>query len=137
MNVYNRSFFNAIVISALILLSIRTFAQSIVAGTNAMAPSDGTAKISKPPSPSKGFKHQYALINGVKTHYMIGGTGEPPLLVHGFVQNWYMWNRLLTELSKHFTVIAPDLPGVGESGGVNSSWQAIYQPALTLSADIN
>jgi pimeloyl-ACP methyl ester carboxylesterase len=27
-----------------------------------------------------------------------------------------MWNRLLPELSKHFTVIAPDLRGVGESG---------------------
>ncbi|GAA3968162.1 alpha/beta hydrolase [Mucilaginibacter dorajii] len=27
-----------------------------------------------------------------------------------------MWNRLLPELSKHFTIIAPDLRGVGESG---------------------
>lgn len=27
-----------------------------------------------------------------------------------------MWNRLLPELSKHFTVIAPDMRGVGESG---------------------
>jgi len=35
--------------------------------------------------------------------------------LHGFGQNWYMWNRLLPELSKHFTVIAPDLRGVGES----------------------
>jgi pimeloyl-ACP methyl ester carboxylesterase len=46
---------------------------------------------------------------------VIGGTGEPLVLLHGFGQNWYMWNRLLPELSKHFTVIAPDLPGLGES----------------------
>jgi pimeloyl-ACP methyl ester carboxylesterase len=70
----------------------------------------------KPALAPVGFKHQYAQVNGVKIHYVIGGKGEPLLLVHGFGQNWYMWNRLLPELSKHFTVIAPDLRGVGESG---------------------
>jgi len=73
-------------------------------------------QIIKPASPPPGFKHQYAQVNGVKIHYVIGGKGEPLLLVHGFGQNWYMWNRLLPELSKHFTVIAPDMRGVGESG---------------------
>jgi pimeloyl-ACP methyl ester carboxylesterase len=70
----------------------------------------------KPAAPPSNFKHQYAVVNGVKIHYVIGGKGEPLLLVHGFGQNWYMWNRLLPELSKHFTVIAPDMRGVGESG---------------------
>lgn len=68
-----------------------------------------------PADPPANFKHQYATVNGVKLHYVIGGKGEPLLLVHGFGQNWYMWNRLLPELSKHFTVIAPDMRGVGES----------------------
>jgi alpha-beta hydrolase superfamily lysophospholipase len=68
-----------------------------------------------PANPPSNFKHQYAIVNGVKIHYVIGGKGEPLLLIHGFGQNWYMWNRLLPELSKHFTVIAPDLRGVGES----------------------
>src|ERR1700749_47167 len=74
------------------------------------------AQTVKPASPPPGFKHQYATVNGVKIHYVIGGKGEPLLLVHDFGQNWYMWNRLLPELSKHFTVIAPDMRGVGESG---------------------
>jgi pimeloyl-ACP methyl ester carboxylesterase len=74
------------------------------------------AAVVKPATPPAGFKNQYATVNGVKIHYVIGGKGEPLLLVHGFGQNWYMWNRLLPELSKHFTVIAPDLRGVGESG---------------------
>lgn len=69
-----------------------------------------------PANPPANFKHHYATVNGVKIHYVSGGKGEPLLLVHGFGQNWYMWNRLLPELSKHFTVIAPDLRGVGESG---------------------
>lgn len=37
-------------------------------------------------------------------HYVIGGKSEPLLLVHGFGQNWFMWNRLLPDLSKHFTI---------------------------------
>lgn len=80
---------------------------------------NGMAKVMpapvKPAAAPAGFKHEYATVNGVKIHYVIGGKGEPLLLVHGFGQNWYMWNRLMPELSKHFTVIAPDLRGVGES----------------------
>jgi pimeloyl-ACP methyl ester carboxylesterase len=87
-----------------------------VAEAHAMRPINGAVKISEPASPPEGFKNQYAMVNGVNIHYVIGGKGEPLLLVHGFGQNWYMWNRLLPELSMHFTVIAPDLRGVGESG---------------------
>jgi pimeloyl-ACP methyl ester carboxylesterase len=73
-------------------------------------------------NPPANFKHGNATVNGVNIHYVIGGEGEPLLLVHGFGQNWYMWNRLLPELSKHFTVIAPDLRGVGESGKPESGY---------------
>ena len=69
----------------------------------------------QPASPPPTFSHQTANVNGVNIHYVIGGEGEPLVLIHGFGQNWYMWNRLLPELAKHFTVIAPDLRGVGES----------------------
>jgi pimeloyl-ACP methyl ester carboxylesterase len=76
----------------------------------------GPARAQNPASPPPNFKHQTATVNGVSIHYVIGGKGAPLMLVHGFGQNWYMWNRLLPELSRHFTVIAPDLRGVGESG---------------------
>jgi len=83
------------------------------------ADSTGTSKNADaaipPAAPPANFKHQVAQVNGVNIHYVIGGEGEPLMLVHGFGQNWYMWNRLLPELSKHFTVIAPDMRGVGES----------------------
>jgi pimeloyl-ACP methyl ester carboxylesterase len=97
----------------LVALVVLFTALSIVANAGAQASHSQSVKPAEPPL---GFKHQYALVNGVKIHYVIGGKGAPLLLVHGFGQNWYMWNRLLPELSKHFTVIAPDLRGVGESG---------------------
>lgn len=68
-----------------------------------------------PASPPANFKHQSAEVNGVRIHYVTGGTGAPLVLVHGFGENWHSWNRILPELSKHFTVIVPDLRGIGES----------------------
>jgi len=85
---------------------------------------DSTSNISTTPpaSPPSNFKHAYAKVNGIDLHYVIGGSGEPLVLLHGFGNNWYMWNRLLPEFSKHFTVIAPDLPGLGESGKPDSGY---------------
>jgi pimeloyl-ACP methyl ester carboxylesterase len=68
-----------------------------------------------PALPPPNFKNQMANVNGVNIHYVIGGAGEPLVLIHGFGQNWFMWNRLLPALSKSFTVIVPDLRGIGES----------------------
>lgn len=77
---------------------------------------DLNAQSVKPAQPPPGFQNKYETVNGIKIHYVTGGKGEPLLLIHGFGQNWFMWNRLMPELSKHFIVITPDLPGVGESG---------------------
>src|ERR1700741_4505425 len=74
------------------------------------------AQTVKPAAPPQGFVHKYEIVNGIKIHYVTGGKGEPLLLIHGFGQNWFMWNRLMPELSKHFTVIDPDMRGIGESG---------------------
>lgn len=85
-----------------------------------------------PANPPANFAHKYATVNGVKIHYVIGGQGDPLVLLHGFGQNWFMWNRLLPELSKHFTVIAPDLRGVGESDKPESGYDK-----KTMAADIH
>ncbi|MFB3388707.1 alpha/beta fold hydrolase [Flavobacterium sp. LAR06] len=89
-------------------------------------------KQASPANPPENFKHATVKVNNVDIHYVIGGKGEPLVLVHGFGQNWYMWNRLLPELSKHFTVIAPDLRGVGESGKPASGYDK-----KTMASDIH
>lgn len=95
-------------------------------------PAETEAAQTKPADPPANFKHETATVNGIKIHYVIGGKGDPLVLVHGFGQNWYMWNRLLPELSKHFTVIAPDLRGVGESDKPESGYDK-----KTMAADIH
>ena len=62
-----------------------------------------------------GFRSATALVNGVNIHYVRGGHGEPLVLLHGWPQTWYEWQRLLPPLAEHYTVIAPDLRGFGDS----------------------
>lgn len=61
------------------------------------------------------FTSGYQTIDGVRLHYVKGGSGPLVYLVHGFGQSWYEWHQLMPELAKQFTVVAPDLPGLGQS----------------------
>ena len=45
----------------------------------------------------------------------ISGQGPPLLLVHGFGISVNIWKNLLPQLSPHFTLVMPELPGIGES----------------------
>jgi haloacetate dehalogenase len=48
-------------------------------------------------------------------HCRVGGRGPPLLLLHGCPQTHVMWHKTVPALAKHFTVIASDLRGYGDS----------------------
>lgn len=50
---------------------------------------------------------------GIRWHVQRGGDGPPLLLVHGTGASTHSWAGLLPLLMRHFTVLAPDLPGHG------------------------
>ena len=54
-------------------------------------------------------------VQGVKLHYLTSGHGAPILLLHGYAETSLMWRPLMPALADRFTVIAPDLPGIGDS----------------------
>jgi pimeloyl-ACP methyl ester carboxylesterase len=47
--------------------------------------------------------------------WRIWGAGPPLVLLHGGYGSWTHWIRNVLPLSRAFTVVAPDLPGLGES----------------------
>ncbi|MCD4676470.1 MAG: alpha/beta hydrolase [Desulfobacula sp.] len=57
------------------------------------------------------------LKNNMKIHTLIkGDKSNPPLvLIHGWPSSSLLWRHMIPELSKHFYVLAPDLPGHGKS----------------------
>ncbi len=54
-------------------------------------------------------------ILGSKVHYTMAGHGPTVILIHGYAETSRMWNAILPALATRFTVIAPDLPGIGDS----------------------
>ena len=60
-------------------------------------------------------KHNYADLGDVRIHYVTSGDGPPVVLLHGWPQTWWEWRHIIPELSSRYTVIAPDLRGLGDS----------------------
>ncbi|MBP2706461.1 alpha/beta hydrolase [Microbispora sp. RL4-1S] len=62
-----------------------------------------------------GFSEHKVQAGSVGINYVIGGHGPTLVLIHGYPQTWYEWRHIMPALAKHYTVIAPDLPGAGRS----------------------
>ena len=56
-----------------------------------------------------------AEIDGVKLHYTTAGRGPAVILLHGYAETSLMWKPIMPLLAERFTVVAPDLPGIGDS----------------------
>src|SRR6266446_3664514 len=56
-----------------------------------------------------------ATVEGAKLHYLTAGHGPAVILLHGYTQTSRMWRPIIPLLAEKFTVIAPDLPGIGDS----------------------
>jgi pimeloyl-ACP methyl ester carboxylesterase len=67
-------------------------------------------------SPIQGITSQTALVDGLRLHYLVSGSGPAVVLLHGFAETSHMWRPLIPLLAAaRFTVIAPDLPAIGDS----------------------
>ncbi len=72
----------------------------------------GTASVPAKPN----YDSLFANVNGVRIHYLKSGSGKTPLvLIHGFGDDARMWLPLFTDFGKDYTIIAPDLRGLGQS----------------------
>jgi len=56
-----------------------------------------------------------AEVDGLKLHYLTAGQGPAVVLFHGYAETSLMWRPIIPLLAAKFTVIAPDLPGIGDS----------------------
>lgn len=81
-----------------------------------------------------------ATVEGVKLHYLTAGQGPAVILLHGYTQTSRMWRPIIPQLAEKFTVIAPDLPGIGDSDipadGLDMKTAAIRIHALAKSLGI-
>ncbi|MFD1277659.1 alpha/beta fold hydrolase [Streptomyces kaempferi] len=101
-----------------------------------------TAAASNTPTPSSssssgeqlpaGFSEHKTKVAGTGIDYVIGGHGPTLVLIHGYPQTWYEWHDIMPALAKHYTVIAPDLPGASRSDAPASGYDK-----KTMAADLH
>ena len=70
----------------------------------------------QPSGASLPIASRIATVDGLKLHYLMAGHGPAVVLLHGYAETSRMWRPLMRTLATRFTVIAPDLPGIGDSG---------------------
>lgn len=84
------------------------------------------------------FEHHTAAVNNVQLHYVIAGQGDPVVLLHGWPETWYQWRKIIPPLAERYTVIAPDMRGLGDSSKPVSGYDKrtvaddIYKLVCTL-----
>jgi haloacetate dehalogenase len=62
------------------------------------------------------FQQRRIDAGGIEINTLVGGEGPPLLLLHGYPQSHIMWRKVGPKLADHFTVVATDLRGYGDSG---------------------
>ncbi len=81
-----------------------------------------------------------AKADDVTIHYLTAGHGPAVVLLHAFTQTSRVWRPLISVLADKRTVIAPDLPGFGDSDipshGLDMKTAAIRVHALVKSLGI-
>jgi pimeloyl-ACP methyl ester carboxylesterase len=78
-----------------------------------------------------GFTNQYATVNGVRLHYVEGGTGMPLVCLPGWPQTWFSYRPVALELTKTYRVLIVDIRGMGSSAKPQSGYDK-----KTMAADI-
>jgi alpha-beta hydrolase superfamily lysophospholipase len=101
-----------------------------------------TAISAKTSAAPEAIVSRIAEVDGVELHYLTAGHGPAVILLHGYTQTSRMWRPVIPLLAEKFTVIAPDLPGIGDSdipaGGLAArAADAKRWREISVSTDVN
>lgn len=82
-----------------------------------------------------GFRWYDVDVGSTHIRTAIGGSGPPLLLLHGHPQNHLTWHRIVPDLMRDYTIIAPDLRGYGDSGKPPSDTRHLAYSKRAMASD--
>src|SRR5687768_13078725 len=90
-----------------------------------------------------GFRQKRVRTSGATINLVIGGSGTPVLLLHGYPQTHAMWHKVAPQLARDYTVVCADLRGYGDSskprgvpGHANYSKRAMARDMAEVMAEL-
>jgi len=99
-----------------------------------------SSRVSAAQAPGPAIASRTAKVDGLELAYLTAGRGPAVVLIHGYAETSRMWRPLIPVLAERFTVIAPDLPGIGDSAipadGIDMKTSAIRVHALVRSLGV-
>ncbi|HEY0641391.1 MAG TPA: alpha/beta hydrolase [Pseudonocardiaceae bacterium] len=95
-----------------VLLTLLTTSTAAARGP---LPADAASATAGAPATDTGLRHGWVTVDGGSLHYVRAGSGPAMVLLHGWPQTWWAWRDVLPALARDHTVLAFDLPGLGES----------------------
>lgn len=84
----------------------------------------------------EGFSRYRIPVNGIEINLVLGGSGPPLLLLHGYPQTHVMWHKVAPALARDFTVVVPDLRGYGDSSKPPGDPRHELYAKRTMAADM-
>ena len=83
----------------------------------------------------EGFETRSIAVNDVTINVVVKGNGPPLLLLHGYPQTHVMWHKIAPALAEHYTVVATDLRGYGDSSKPVGDDQHLTYSKRSMAAD--
>jgi len=81
----------------------------------AMSPNGHIEPTEGPAGFDPSFTHGHVAVDGAILHFVRGGSGPALVLLPGWPETWWEWHKVMPALARHHTVVALDLPGMGDS----------------------
>src|SRR5262249_2162411 len=82
-----------------------------------------------------GFEVRRVRVSGADIHCVIGGSGPPLLLLHGYPQTHAIWHKIAPILAERYTVVASDLRGYGDSSKPDGGAEHLNYSKRSMAAD--
>jgi haloacetate dehalogenase len=73
--------------------------------------------------------------SGAEINCVVGGSGPPLLLLHGYPQTHAMWHKLAPRLAERYTVVCSDLRGYGDSSKPDGGERHVNYSKRAMAAD--
>ena len=90
-----------------------------------MSPNPISASSSDERSSSRALQHAEAVAGGLRFHYFVQGAGFPVILLSGFPESGYAWRKVIPHLAGNYRVVAPDMPGQGDSDRPSDGYDTV------------